>query len=362
MSSRRLLSSGLFSQVSRRVVASSNLPVSTQSVFITRSFTSKDGDDENEKKNYDPFGVNYDDGNDQLGKDLPPNYVRDKATGKLTGEVVQELTPEEEKLMNMDEFEKEAVVMDRLHEEWEKEDQDGKLSDELAERIAEEEMALNTIGRSPSVQSVRGVRESGEDAFTDETGFSQPLTPGEFDSFSEFMKKEFDSKLSISDGAIPTLDTGLDYHEDDNPDLDLAWMSAASRRKMDGEEVIEDPLADLTPHDMNPTRLVNRRMAKPIPTELLHHNNLVLLRRYITPTGQIMNRTQSRLGAKDQRKVAKLIKRARAMGLIPHVGQWKYENNGNIHDADIHEEREWEQELMRRGLKVNHDKKSHQDE
>ncbi|OEU10576.1 hypothetical protein FRACYDRAFT_145650, partial [Fragilariopsis cylindrus CCMP1102] len=49
----------------------------------------------------------------------------------------------------------------------------------------------------------------------------------------------------------------------------------------------------------------------------LHHNNLALLRRYITPSGQIMNRVQSRLGAKDQRKISKLIKRARHLGLIP---------------------------------------------
>jgi len=350
--------SPLLSQISRRVAASSNFSKNTNIVSINRLFTTKDDDD---KKKDDPFGVNYDDGEDNLGKELPPKYVRDRATGKLTGEIAQELTREEEQLLTMDEYEKDRVLMERLTEEWDH-DKDGKLSDALAERIAEEEMALNTIGRSPSVQSARGILDSGDEAFFDETGFSQPLTPDEFDSFSTFMEKEYDSKLSKSDDAIPTLNTGSDYHNDENPDLDLNWMSAGARRNMKGEEGSEDPLADLTPHDMNPTRLVNRRKAKPIPKELLHHNNLVLLRRYITPTGQIMNRTQSRLGAKDQRKVASLIKRARALGLIPHVGQWKYENHGNIFELDIHEDREWEKELVRRGLKVNGNRKSHQDE
>lgn len=354
MSSRKLLSPRLISRISRRVVASSSLSINTHILSINRSFTTKD--DDNKKKD-DPFGVNYDDGEDNLGKELPPKYVRDRATGKLTGEIAQELTSEEEHLMTMDDYEKDRVLMERLTKEWEN-DEDGKLSDALAERIAEEEMALNTLGRSPAVQSARGIRESGEEAFFDESGFSQPLTPDEFDSFSKFMEKEYDSKLSKSDDAIPTLNTGTDYHTDENPDLDLAWMSAAARRNMKGGEGAEDPLSDLTPHDMNPTRLVNRRKAKPIPKELLHHNNLVLLRRYVTPTGQIMNRTQSRLGAKDQRKVAKLIKRARALGLIPHVGQWKYENHGNMREPDIHEDREWEKELVRRGLKVNQDRKS----
>ena len=63
-----------------------------------------------------------------------------------------------------------------------------------------------------------------------------------------------------------------------------------------------------------------------------------------------MNRVQSRLGAKDQRKVSKLIKRARHLGLIPVLGQWKVEDHGNVKEKDILEEREWEQELIERGL------------
>jgi small subunit ribosomal protein S18 len=114
----------------------------------------------------------------------------------------------------------------------------------------------------------------------------------------------------------------------------------------------DDPFVDLLPSDLNPARKVNNRKAKKIPRKLLHHNNLSFLRRYVTPSGQIMNRVQSRLGAKEQRKVAKLVKRARHLGLIPFVGQWKVTNHGNIYEKDIMEDREWEKELKQRGLEI----------
>ena len=65
----------------------------------------------------------------------------------------------------------------------------------------------------------------------------------------------------------------------------------------------------------------------------------------------------SRLGAKDQRKIAKLVKRARHLGLIPNSGQFIVEAHGNIHEKDIHEDKEWEKELHRRGLVVTKKKK-----
>ena len=63
-----------------------------------------------------------------------------------------------------------------------------------------------------------------------------------------------------------------------------------------------------------------------------------------------MSRVQSRLGAKDQRKIAKLVKRARNLGLIPVIGQWKVEDNGNVRDPSIFEDTEWEKKLLDRGL------------
>lgn len=83
--------------------------------------------------------------------------------------------------------------------------------------------------------------------------------------------------------------------------------------------------ADRNRHKKKPP---NRKNAVPLDREDLHHLNLDLLHKYLTPGNQIMKRRQTQLGAKDQRKVAKLIKRARKMGLIPHVGQWKVWDKG----------------------------------
>ena len=141
--------------------------------------------------------------------------------------------------------------------------------------------------------------------------------------------------------------------DETNPDLDLEWTSLAAQRSIGGDVDdgdLEDVFANLMPSDLNPAKKVNRKSAKLIPKDLLHHNNLALLRRYVTPGGQIMNRTQSRLGAKDQRKVAKLIKRARHLGLIPVIGQWKVEDNGDLKEDDLLQNREWEDELVKRGL------------
>jgi len=353
-----MLSSGRFF-LSRRVLL--------RRVCSSHFSTTGGGDDDDNKKdnnnNNDPFGINYDDGDDNLGSNLPPNYIRDKATGKFTGQITQELTREEEEIVvQMNDSEKGKLLGDRLHQLW-NEDEDESLSDNVSEQIAEEETFLNTFGRSPSNQTARGLSDDGKDEeYHDDTGLTQPLTPDEFKSFQKYMKTQYDIDTTNEDeedtDVIPTLNTTdteeYHHHRDDNPDLDLAWMSSRARREMDGTHTEDnfDPYANLMPHDLNPTRLVNRRKAKSIPPSLLHHNNLSLLRRYITPTGQIMNRAQSRLGAKDQRKIAKLIKRARAIGLIPHVGQWKYENHGNKFASDIQEAKEWENELDQRGLSI----------
>lgn len=292
----------------------------------------------NDKDGDDPFGLNYDPGHYNLGKDLPPNYVRDKATGKFTGEVVNELSPHDDKLLKMDDPSKENLLLEKLAQKWKK-GEVGNVAVQAGESIQAEEMALNTFGRRPSVQFM-GDDDDGE-------GFSKRLTPSEFEAFDNYMATTHNRPISIED--IPVMDMRSNPNNEENPDLDLQWISTAAQREMNGFDTF-DPLADLVPHDMNPVRLVNRRKAKYIPKDLLHHNNLALLRRYSTPGGCIMSRAQSRLGAKDQRKVAKLIKRARALGLIPHGGQWKYENHGNRHEPDIDKERDWEEELIKRGL------------
>lgn len=334
-----------------------------QSSFSARGF-SVDGESgkpkSNDKYHDDPFGVDFDDGTDhgKLGPSMPPKYKRDSMTGKFTGETETELSGRERKLLKMDTLEEQEYLLENLLEHWDvdSEEKEGsgntKLS-QLARRIREDNAGLNVLGRSVESQSIVGRLEDGEKAFADPSGFSKPLSPAEFKVFQKYMNNEHG--VDIDEDDIPVESVSKDDSEllgyADDEYLNAKWMSSSAIRFMDDSKD-DDPFSDLLPSDLTPTRLVNRRKAKKIPRDLLHHNNLPLLRRYITPTGQIMNRVQSRLGAKDQRKVAKLIKRARAMGLLPMAGQFAVESHGSIHETDIYEEKEWEKELVARGLVV----------
>ena len=350
MACRRALSPRVLSQLSSLRV-SSHSHVASQSVGTIRYFSDKKGGDRD-----DPFGVNYENGEGKLGpkEDLPPRYVRDSATGKFTGEVEQDLTDEERRMLKMDDMDRHRVITERLVKQWNKaldETGDSEHQMAVARHIREEDMALNTLGRSVDAQSIKGINDDGEDIYEDETGFSKPLSPNEFKSFQRFMRKEH--KLEVDKDDIPVQwarDATPNFTNADNEDLDMQWLTVAAQRLMSDQS--EDPFVDLMPSDLNPARKVNRRKAKKIPPKLLHHNNLAFLRRYVTPSGQIMNRVQSRLGAREQRKVAKLIKRARHLGLIPFLGQWKYTNHGNIYEKDIHKDKDWEEELKRRGLVI----------
>ena len=340
-------------------------------------YFSKEKDDSNiEKKTpkqqkqddeEDPFGVNFEDGTDlgKLGPSSPPRYKRDAVTGKFTGEEETELTAKEKSLLDMDPIQEQEYILDKVLKEWnievDEEQVGGKLSEpeqltKLAQRIREDNMGVNTLGRSVESQSFRGKLEDGEDSYKDPTGFSKPLSPAEFKVFQKHMKDEYGTAIDEDD--IPVEPTNSSIRDDsvlggyaDTEELNTKWMSSSAMRFMDDTKD-DDPFSDLLPSDLSPAKLVNRRQAKPIPRSQLHHNNLALLRRYITPSGQIMNRVQSRLGAKDQRKVAKLIKRARHLGLLPTSGQFVVEAHGNIHEPDIHEDKDWEAELKRRGLVV----------
>ena len=303
----------------------------------------------------DPFGVNYKDGEGNIGpsEELPPKFVRDMTTGKLTDVVEQTLTDKQLKFLEMDEIDSQKKMLDDLVGSWvqSEKDQTGDSvkQAEFAKRVRDEKMALNVFGRSPEATSLKGKLENGDDALKDD--LSSDLSPKEFKSLQKFMSRENNYELRDRDDDVPV--TSSPYREstyqNPDPDLDLRWSTSGSQREMESGKA-DDPFADLMPHDLRPTRLVNRKKAKQIPTELMHHNNVALLRRYVTPGGQIMNRVQSRLGAKDQRKIANLIKQARSMGLIPTIGQWKVENHGSIYDEDIFLNRKWETEIETRGL------------
>jgi len=375
--------------------SSSSSSKKTHSDYCARFFSGDDGKNNGAKstsggwKNFkqeqkdDPFGVKFQDGTDlgNLGPETPPRYKRDSVTGKFTGEEEEELTEREKILLNMDPIQETTYLLDKVVNEWdidvsreEMENSDSPFPEpvklaEFAKRIREDNAGLTTLGRSVESQLFRGKLEDGEDAYLDETGFTKPLSTAEFKIFRKHMKDEYDVDVDEDDIPVePTNDDKYGLPQDDEDDdmllggyadteeLNTKWMSSGAMRFMDDTKD-DDPFSDLLPSDLSPTLLVNRRKAKAIPRQLLHHNNLALLRRYITPAGQIMNRVQSRLGAKDQRKIAKLVKRARHLGLIPNSGQFIVEAHGNIHEKDIHEDKEWEKELHRRGLVVTKKKK-----
>jgi len=320
----------------------------------------------------DPFGVNYkdvdvdgksDEAAFNIGPDLPPSYIRDAATGKFTGKIQKEVSSQEAHLLKLSGLAKGQAMAKKFSDA---------LSDEGLEdssrRIREQEFAFNTLGRKVSDVSESIASEAADGTIVDSN--TAPLTDEEFRSLKKFMQKSStgeEETRSINgflqnaktDDLIPIARKSSVKHpisaadrDESNPDLDLEWTTMAAQASMSdiNEEDLDDPFANLMPSDLNPAKKVNRKRAKPLPKEILHHNNLALLRRYVTPGGQIMNRVQSRLGAKDQRKIAKLVKRARHLGLIPVIGQWKVEDHGDVKENDILENRDWEDELLARGL------------
>ena len=325
--------------------------------------------------------------NDEDSLPTPPSYVRDSITGKWTDKTHAELSIEERKLLQLDEEAKTKELMSRLEKQWDDaaaasmssaddssgDDGFGTLHSEqrrVAHRIQEEKLALGTIGRGPSTSDDK---ENAEEQH-------QPLSSREFQALKNYASKEHNihpkdfarlhandpdllphNNMSSGRGSEGNSDSKQFY----DADLDLAHLNPKlNKMAYSGDDNIDhyDPFADLLPSDFNPTRKVNRKHAKLLPKRLLHHNNLSLLRRYTTPGGKIMNRVQSRLGAKDQRKIAKLVKRARHLGLIPHIGQWKFEDHGYLHEEGLKQaesdnvndqaegKRDWEVELEKRGL------------
>jgi len=321
----------------------------------------------------DPFGLNFDDGSDGLGATLPPSYKRDKTTGAFTGEIVSELTDADKELLAADSKEKDRRLLDSVEKHWQKEgvDESGLPAelDRLGQRVRESDMALNVMGRSVRAQASAEELDDGSELGRDErTKFSQHLTKQEFRSFAEYMRKKHGIQVAEDDLPVQENKSSrtkkMDATAEEDPDhreLSLKWLTARAQRQLD-ESIDDNPYSDLMPGDLSPSRLVNRKNAKQIPRELLHHNNVELLHHFISPTGLIRHRAQTRLGARDQRKVAKLIKRARNMGLVPYAGQFKAENHGWKHAPDIHEEREWERQMVQRGLVVQPRKQTQQRE
>jgi ribosomal protein S18 len=336
------------------------------STAAVRFFSKKKDENEGKSKGEtdDPFGVHFEDGTDhgKLGPSIPPKYKRDKMTGKFTGEKETELSDKDTELIKMDSIQEQDYLLERFLEDWDLSDKDetgdSTRQAKLARRIQQDNMGLNVLGRSVESQKIKNKFDDGEEGYKDPSGFSKPLSPAEFRVLQKHMQDEY--KADVTDEEIPVEYTGNDDDAEDSVADDdylaTKWLSSRAVRFMDSTKD-DDPFSDLMPSDLSPSLLVNRKKAKPIPKHLLHHNNLALLRRYVSPTGQIMSRIHSRLGAKDQRKISKLIKKARNLGLLPHQGQFAVEVHGSIYEEDIAEDKVWEKELVRRGLVVGGDKR-----
>ena len=62
-----------------------------------------------------------------------------------------------------------------------------------------------------------------------------------------------------------------------------------------------------------------KRFAK--PEEPLDYKNIAYLQKFIGPTGKIMSSRRTGFSGQDQRKLARAIKNARVLGLLPFVGK-----------------------------------------
>ncbi|GMI22076.1 hypothetical protein TeGR_g11035, partial [Tetraparma gracilis] len=79
----------------------------------------------------------------------------------------------------------------------------------------------------------------------------------------------------------------------------------------------------VTPDDVAPPRNLSRAAARKIDQAELRYTNLPLLREHVSDAGTILPRRITGVSAKDQRKIQRMVKQARNMGLIPHVGGWE---------------------------------------
>lgn len=98
---------------------------------------------------------------------------------------------------------------------------------------------------------------------------------------------------------------------------------------MDNKEKNDDVIQDLNNIDlgavselknerMPPRRFQRRRQSQFVP-DYIDWKDVDFLKRFIPERGKILPRRISQVSAKDQRRVAKAIKRARSMALIPFV-------------------------------------------
>jgi small subunit ribosomal protein S18 len=83
-------------------------------------------------------------------------------------------------------------------------------------------------------------------------------------------------------------------------------------------EMNELVAGDLQRMDKGQRRMTRRRPRQTVP-DYVDWKDVDFLRRFVPERGKIMPRRISGISAKDQRRIAQAIKRARAMALLPFV-------------------------------------------
>jgi small subunit ribosomal protein S18 len=81
-----------------------------------------------------------------------------------------------------------------------------------------------------------------------------------------------------------------------------------------------EPMADEAFGDKMPRRYQRRRPRQVVP-DYVDWKDVDFLRQFIPERGKIMPRRISGITAKDQRRIAKAIKRARTMAMLPFVSE-----------------------------------------
>ena len=89
---------------------------------------------------------------------------------------------------------------------------------------------------------------------------------------------------------------------------------------MDADKDIQMSEVDLGEVQKSPRRYQRGRRQKERVPAYVDWKDTDYLRRFVPERGKIMPRRISGISAKDQRRIAKAIKRARSMALLPFVG------------------------------------------
>ncbi len=84
-------------------------------------------------------------------------------------------------------------------------------------------------------------------------------------------------------------------------------------------EMNEIVAGDMQRMDKGQRRFVRRRPRQSVP-DYVDWKDIDYLRRFVPERGKIMPRRISGISARDQRRISRAIKRARAMALLPFVG------------------------------------------